>query len=241
MLWQLAYIILLGTLPGVFVGAFIRIVYLPDPAKFKVFAGFVLLYIGIRVLLDMFHQIKSTGKQKASEEKFHQFVKQHSQSSSSSNKLTMENLPKVIIKKFNIKKLVYEFSGETFELSNLSVFALSLVVGIVGGAYGIGGGAIIAPIMVSIYRLPVYTIAGAALMGTFFTSIVGVVFYQILAPYYPEMAVAPDWLLGILFGIGGLAGIYIGARMQKYIPAHFIKWILSLAILFIAIKYIAGF
>jgi len=44
-------------------------------------------------------------------------------------------------------------------------------VGIVGGVYGIGGGSIIAPFFVSFCGLPVYTVAGAALMGTFVTSI----------------------------------------------------------------------
>jgi uncharacterized membrane protein YfcA len=60
------------------------------------------------------------------------------------------------------------------------MFALAFFVGIIGGAYGIGGGSIIAPFSVAVFHLPVYTVAGAVLMGTFFTSISGVIFYSVL-------------------------------------------------------------
>jgi uncharacterized membrane protein YfcA len=39
MLWPLAVAIVLGTLPGVLLGTIIRIQYLPDPGRFKLFAG----------------------------------------------------------------------------------------------------------------------------------------------------------------------------------------------------------
>ena len=78
-------------------------------------------------------------------------------------------------------------------------------------------------------------------MGTFVTSIAGVVFYQLIAPFYPNQVIAPDWGLGILFGLGGAAGIYCGARFQKYFPAKIIKWILIGCILFPAIYYIWQF
>jgi hypothetical protein len=55
------------------------------------------------------------------------------------------------------------------------------------------------------------------------------------------MAIAPDWLLGFLFGIGGFAGMYCGARLQKFVPARFIKWILAVCLLFTAGKYIWSF
>jgi hypothetical protein len=114
-------------------------------------------------------------------------------------------------------------------------------VGIVGGIYGIGGGSIIAPFFVTFFGLPVYIVAGAALMGTFVTSIAGVAFYQIIAPFYPHLSVAPDWLLGILFGVGGMAGMYLGARCQKFVPARAIKWMLTGIMILTAAKYVFEF
>jgi hypothetical protein len=150
-------------------------------------------------------------------------------------------LPAVKVTHFNLKRLGYTFYDESFDVSFWSIFLLSLVVGVVGGIYGIGGGSIIAPFFVTFLGLPIYTVAGAALMGTFVTSIAGVAFYQAIAPFYPDLAVAPDWLLGLLFGIGGMAGMYLGARCQKFVPARAIKWMLAAIIVFTAGKYLVDF
>jgi hypothetical protein len=114
-------------------------------------------------------------------------------------------------------------------------------VGIAGGIYGIGGGSIVAPFFVAIIGLPVYAIAGAALMGTLVTSVAGVFFFHILAQFYSDLSVAPDWHLGLLFGLGGVIGMYLGARTQKYVPARLIKGMLCVCVLTVAGKYILGF
>ena len=75
-------------------------------------------------------------------------------------------------------------------------------------------------------------------MGTFITSVAGVAFYQAIAPFYPNISVAPDWLLGTLFGLGGMAGMYLGARSQKHFPAKAIKWMLAGILVFTALKYV---
>lgn len=51
----------------------------------------------------------------------------------------------------------------------------------------------------------------------------------------------PDWPLGILFGIGGFVGMYLGAKTQKYVPQKIIKTIVGFAIMFLAIKYVSQF
>jgi uncharacterized membrane protein YfcA len=61
MLWPLTWAVIIGTLPGVFIGAWVRIVYLPDPKNFKLFVGAVLLYIGLRLLLDLLHRQAPAG------------------------------------------------------------------------------------------------------------------------------------------------------------------------------------
>jgi hypothetical protein len=39
MLWPLTWSVIIGTLPGVFIGAWVRIKYLPDSRNFKLFVG----------------------------------------------------------------------------------------------------------------------------------------------------------------------------------------------------------
>ncbi|KAF0189437.1 MAG: hypothetical protein FD168_692 [Desulfobulbaceae bacterium] len=228
MVWPLTWIVIIGTLPGVLIGAIVRIQYLPDPKHFKLFVGMVLLYIGGRLLKDLFSQKKKAGLS-STEQRFQQQQKQPQ---------TGGQLTRVVVKQWTPGRIVYEFCGETISVNAWGIMALSLIVGMIGGVYGIGGGSIIAPFFVSFFGMPVYTVAGAALMGTFVTSVAGVIFYQILAPWVPGMAIAPDWILGGLFGIGGIAGMYCGARLQKRVPATLIKSILAFCMLFMAGNYL---
>ena len=101
----------------------------------------------------------------------------------------------------------------------------------------------LAPLLVTIFRLPVHTISGAVLCGTFLNSTLGVLFYVFIGPAFSTTGdvVHPDWLLGLMFGIGGAAGIYVGARIQKFLPARGIKIVLTVIMLIIAGKYIIGF
>jgi len=241
MVWPLTWVVVAGTLPGVFIGAFVRIAYLPDPKDFKLFAAAVLLYIGFRMVRDLLK--KSAGNAGSNSEKRFQEMVQRHRALTAVQEVSgeVETLPTIRVEHFNFKRLGYTFYDEAFDVSFWGVFALSFVVGIVGGIYGIGGGAIIAPFLVTFCGLPVYTVAGAALMGTFVTSVAGVAFYQAIAPFYPHISVAPDWLLGILFGLGGMAGMYLGARCQKFVPARAIKWMLAAIIIFTALKYVLAF
>lgn len=234
MVWPLTWAVIIGTLPGVFIGAIVRIQFFPDPKNFKFFAGLVLLYIGSRLIKDLFNSKTANGKQKKAEEKFHKSIKKQKNVDDS-------EILKVTAQKFSLFHVSFEFQGHTFIVNTIGIITLSFVVGIIGGIYGIGGGAIIAPFLITFFGLPIFTIAGATLMGTFVTSIAGVVFYQLIAPYYPNQVIAPDWGLGILFGIGGFAGIYFGARFQKFFPAKIIKWILIGCILVPALNYIWQF
>jgi uncharacterized membrane protein YfcA len=237
MVWPLTWVVIIGTLPGVLLGAVIRVRWLPDPRSFKLFAGLVLLYIGVRLAREVVRR-RSDGQGRAvAEQRFQALVAEHRRRSEAGG----DEVQAITVRRFSLQKVGYEFYGELHEASTIGIFSLSLMVGVVGGVYGIGGGAIIAPFFITVFRLPVYTVAGAALMGTFITSIAGVGFYQAIAPLYPEMSVAPDWALGVLFGVGGMAGMYLGARTQKHVPARVIKAMLAVVVLFTAGKYVLAF
>lgn len=241
MVWPLTWVVVAGTLPGVLIGAIVRVNYLPDPKNFKLFAAAVLLYIGVKMIRDLVRKGAGSSDKASSEKRFQELVRNYRKGAADLESADGGALQTIKITHFNLKRLGYTFYGEQFDVPFWGIFALSLIVGIVGGIYGIGGGAIIAPFFVSFFGLPVYTVAGAALMGTFITSVAGVAFYQAIAPMYPQMSVAPDLLLGLLFGLGGMAGMYLGARCQKYVPAKAIKWMLSGIIVFTALKYVLDF
>jgi hypothetical protein len=214
MVWPLTWAVLAGILPGVLVGAYVRVAWMPDPARFKPFAAAVLFYIGARMVWDL-------GRKRAH-----------------TSRAPRAPLSTVTVTHSNWRRLAYSFGGEEYAVAVPGIVAVSLAVGVVGGIYGIGGGAIIAPLLITFFKLPVHTIAGTALMGTFVASAAAVVFYQVLALLYPDLAVAPDWMLGVFFGVGGAAGIYLGARCQKLVPAAAIKWMLAAVTLLAALRYV---
>ena len=121
-----------------------------------------------------------------------------------------------------------------------SIAAVSLVVGVIGGAYGIGGGAIMAPVLVAVFRLRVHAVAGATLLATLLTSIAGVVAYTVL-PTRAGVDMHPDWQLGLLFGLGGLGGMYAGARAQKFVPQRPLELGLAVVITALAATYVAQY
>ena len=51
----------------------------------------------------------------------------------------------------------------------------------------------------------------------------------------------PDWKLGLLFGAGGLAGSYFGARLQKRLPERWIRGFVAIVVLAIAVSYTVEF
>ena len=241
MAWPLAGVIIAGTVPGVFFGYYLRVLYLPDPAVFKVFVGAVLLYVGGRLIVETAVRREADKDARiAPENKFSERagLLKEQRHAASERGLPQDAAVKTVA--FTFRAAAYEFRGERFRFSVPAVLGLAGIVGVIGGAYGIGGGAIIAPFCVTVFRLPVYTVAGAALLGTFVTSIVGVIFYSVL-PSVGGVSTSPDWALGFLFGMGGFAGMYVGARLQKFVPQKLIKLLLGILILSVATKYITQY
>ena len=180
----LARRLLIGTLPGVVIGAVVRVYLVPGPKAFRLVAAAVLLPIGAWLIV-----------------------------------LTIAP-PK--------KRMV--------ALSSRRIIAMAVVVGVVGGLYGIGGGSILAPILVG-SGMAVATAAPAALASTFVTSIVGAATYAVLA-LQTSGSIAPQWTLGIACGLGGLIGGYLGARLQPRMPETALRLLLGTVAIAVAVAYI---
>lgn len=215
--WPVATLIVAGIIPGVLIGYYLRVAYLPDPQTFKFFVGCVLLLIALKLLKEAL-----SGKTGVSQAK---------DSCSLSDRVEEASI--------EMKTTRFNFKGATYSFTTAKLLGLALAVGIIGGVYGIGGGSIIAPFLITFFKLPVYAIAGTVLLGTFVSSLAGVTFYSLIP--INGAVTAPDWMLGFLFGAGGLIGMYLGARVQKYAPERWIKLMLGGVIITVASKYILSF
>jgi uncharacterized membrane protein YfcA len=115
------------------------------------------------------------------------------------------------------------------------LIGLAALTGCAGGIYGIGGGAILSPILIGSGR-PAAEVAPAALASTFVTSLGGVLTFTLLS--IREGPVAPNWPTGIALGIGGIAGGYLGARMQSRLPDTLIRRTLGILAIAIAAQFL---
>jgi uncharacterized protein len=212
----LAVILMSGTLPGIIIGVFIRIIYLPDPIKFKMFVSVILFILGVQLLWKTLRPKNSTV-----------------------TKALDRNNMELKVLKFNIRQLSFRFDDCDYHISVPLVFFFSLIVGLVSGTYGIGGGSLNSAFLIGTIGLPVYTTAGATILTTFFASIVGTVGFTFLAPHFAAAGIStqPDWLLALFLGIGGITGTYLGAAFQKYMNATVIRLILALLLFAVAVKY----
>ncbi len=121
-------------------------------------------------------------------------------------------------------------------LPRVVIGVIAAVAGCVGGIYGIGGGSILAPILVADGQPP-SLVAPAALSSTFVTSLAGVVTFTILS-VHQHGSVAPNWPTGIALGAGGLAGGYVGARLHARMPEAIIRRLLALVVVAIGIRFL---
>ncbi|AXI70089.1 sulfite exporter TauE/SafE family protein [Streptomyces bacillaris] len=170
----LTRLLIAGTVPGVILGALIRVFAVPGPRVFRLLVAALLLPLGLWLGL-------RTVRQKRSRE-------------------PRPPAPR-------------------------ATRILALAVGVVGGIYGIGGGSLLGPVLVG-RGTPVATVAPAALAATFVTSIVGAATYALLS-LTATGDVAPDWLLGLSCGAGGLLGGYLGAHLQSRLPETALRLLLA--------------
>jgi uncharacterized protein len=127
-------------------------------------------------------------------------------------------------------------NGRRARLPRIVVGLTAAAAGCVGGIYGIGGGSILAPILVADGQPP-SLVAPAALSSTFATSLAGVATFTVLS-VHQHGSVAPDWPTGIALGIGGLAGGYLGARLHARLPETIIRRLLALVVVAIGIRFL---
>jgi len=126
MVWPLTWVVAAGTLPGVFIGAIVRVVYLPNPKNFKLFAAGVLLYIGIKMLRDLLRK-NLEGSNKANSEKcFQEMVHNYRMKEANPQMFDIDSRSAVKVTHFNLKRLEYTFYGERFKVSFWGIFTHSM-------------------------------------------------------------------------------------------------------------------
>jgi uncharacterized protein len=209
---RLALVLIAGTLPGVVAGSVIRVELLPGARVFDLVVAGVLVPLGLWLALSRPGSPHGTGSP--------QDTGCPQDTGFSEGTGFPEGTGGRRVRLIPVPALVL----------------LAAVVGCIGGIYGIGGGSILAPVLIGSGRPP-SEVAPAALSSTFVTSVAGVITFTVLSAH-AQGPVAPDWPTGIALGLGGLAGAYLGARLQPRLPDALIRRLLGVLVVAIGARYL---
>ncbi|MGW0120601.1 TSUP family transporter [Streptomyces sp. NPDC003327] len=221
----LTRLLLLGTVPGVVLGALIRAWAVPGAVVFRLFVAALLLPLGLWLCLRTLRPARpATGHVTGRAGRVTGHVTGRvtgPPTSPVTSPVTGAQVGPPEADRATETALTTGAAGP----SRRATAWLALGVGAVGGVYGIGGGSLIGPVLVG-RGLPVATVAPAALAATFVTSVVGAVAYGLLA-LVGGAHLAPDWSLGLSCGLGGLVGGHLGARLQPRLPEAALRLLLG--------------
>jgi uncharacterized membrane protein YfcA len=141
-----------------------------------------------------------------------------------------------------VEKSTGLFSKEGFTFSDtIYAYHPGLVIiggmfaGIISTTFGIGTGFFLVPFYTTVLKLPIYAVAGAALLSTLIISVSGIVVYYSLDT---GASTAPDVTLGLLLGIGGILGGSVSAKVQSRVSSKFLHKLLGAALFLWAMAFL---
>ena len=110
----------------------------------------------------------------------------------------------------------------------LSYLALGLLAGILAGAFGIGGGVLIVPVLILLFKQSYHVAVGTSLMVIIAISISGALIHWSLNNVSLNIA--------IFVALGGVLGAFLGATLIENVPPLYAKRALALFLVYSAIR-----
>lgn len=107
-------------------------------------------------------------------------------------------------------------------------FASGVAMGILSALFGIGGGILLVPLLVTLFGYDQRLAAGTSLAVMGLIALVGAL--------RQGAAGATDWRAGALLGLGGAAGGVAGALLAQVLPLAILTWLFALLLLVTAFR-----
>jgi uncharacterized membrane protein YfcA len=114
--------------------------------------------------------------------------------------------------------------------SVLPIVGLALFVGFAGALLGIGGGFIMVPALLYIFRVPTAVVVGTSQFQILCTTLVALVLHAVANQ-------AVDMVLAILLIVGGVFGAQFGARAGRHLRAELFRFMLALLLLAVGARF----
>lgn len=128
--------------------------------------------------------------------------------------------------------LKMRFHRSGLYISVIPVIFISLLIGFAGAVLGIGGGFILVPALIYIFRVPGNIVVGTSLFQILFTMIAATILHA-------STNQSVDMFLAILLIIGGVFGAQFGARAGSKLRGEVFRLLLAILILAVAARFAA--
>ena len=106
--------------------------------------------------------------------------------------------------------------------------ACGLAMGILSALFGIGGGILLVPLLVTAFGYDVRLAAGTSL------SVMGLI--ALVGALRQSRQGMTDWRAGALLGLGGIVGGLIGAALAQRLPLVVLTWLFAALLAFTAVR-----
>nr|WP_205800237.1 sulfite exporter TauE/SafE family protein [Microvirga terricola] len=114
--------------------------------------------------------------------------------------------------------------------SVIPILGLALFIGFAGALLGIGGGFIMVPALLYIFRVPTTVVVGTSQFQIICTTLVALVLHAVANQ-------AVDIVLALLLIVGGVFGAQFGARAGRNLKADLFRFLLAVLLLAVGLRF----
>lgn len=214
----------LGALLGSQVGPLIRVGYLSDPAPFKALVGLALFWMGLHLVWEMTPwYLRKRDAQRLFTERFRARAREMAAAG---------RLPSGIPEGARIdtldrswRRIRIGFLDQEWTLSVPLLLLLGAGVGVVASTLGVGGGFLMTPLLVTLFKLPMYVIVAATIPFVMLQSMIGLFSYMVVVPALTGHYDPPEWAFGLFTAGPAVFGAWLAAKTQRFVAESNLKLI----------------
>ena len=126
--------------------------------------------------------------------------------------------------------LKMRFARSKLYASVIPIAGLALFVGFAGALLGIGGGFIMVPALLYLFRVPIGVVIGTSQLQILCTTVVALVLHAIANQ-------AVDLVLALMLVVGGVFGAQFGSRAGRNMRADIFRFALALLLLGVGLRF----
>jgi uncharacterized protein len=115
-------------------------------------------------------------------------------------------------------------------VSALPLVALGLFVGFAGTILGVGGGFVVVPALIYLFRVPTQVVVGTSLFQVLFTMVAAVLLHAVSSG-------TVDIALALLLIVGGVIGAQFGASAGRNLKGEQFRLLLALLVFGVAVRF----